>query len=308
MNTDFFNKIEAVLSAERLDVYRQDGVPPVTALARYLWNMALCEALYSPLQIVEVALRNAIHKALTRREGSETWYDTIARLPPWQAEQVREVRDKLKTENKPETPGRVVAELHFGFWTGFFNGVHARTGIGYALTHQVLANAHRRQQDMKALDARLTRVRNLRNRVFHHERIIHWSDLDKQHAGMLELVGWISPELYEMTVALDRFARVREAGVGLWIEKLRRHWPDPSRVPDAATPTPGIVCVGGDCAVNNVETPFGKRWDSASFDLGDSHLDDLLSGLTLALDVRNEYVVYLRHVSDAAGGAHAERR
>lgn len=304
MNADFYNKIETALAAERLDVYRLDGVPPVTALARYLWNMALCEALYSPLQIVEVALRNAIHKALSGREGNEAWYNTISRLPPWQAEQVQVVRDKLKAENKPETPGRVVAELHFGFWTGFFNGVHARTGIGYALTHQVLANAHRRQQDMKALDARLIRVRNLRNRVFHHERIIHWGDLDKQHADMLELVGWISPELHEMTVALDRFACVRVAGVGLWIDKLRRHWPDPSRAPGAAMPTSCITCVERDGAVDHTQTPFGKRWGGASFDLGDSHLDNLLSGLTLALDVRNEFVVYLRHASGTAGGGH----
>ena len=305
MNTQFFSKIETSLAAERLDVYRQDGVAPAIVLARYLWNMALCEALYSPLQIVEVALRNAIHNALTKRQGSEAWYDTISGLPPWQKGQVLEVREKLKAENKPETAGRVVAELHFGFWTGFFNGFHARTGIGYALTHQVFEKASRQQQNMKALDARLNSVRELRNRVFHHERIIHWTDLDAQHAGMLELVGWISPELRELAIALDRYSPVRKAGIGPWIDKLRRHWPDPSRVPVATATVPGIARVREICdAANGVDTPFGKRWGGDAFALEDKHLDDLLSGHTLALDVQSEYVIYLKHSAQPAGGEH----
>ena len=305
MNTQFFSKIETALAAERLDVYRQDGVAPAIVLARYLWNMALCEALYSPLQIVEIALRNAIHRSLTQREGTDAWYDTISGLPSWQMEQVQKVRDKLKAGNKPETPGRVVAELHFGFWTGFFNGVHARTGIGYALTHQVFLNASRRQQDMKDLDARLDNVRKLRNRVFHHERIIHWSNLNAQHAGILELVGWISPELRELAIALDRYSPVRKDGIGPWIDKLRRHWPDPARIPVATAASPVIVRVHEICdAANGAETPFGKRWGGDAFALEDKHLDDLISGHTLALDVQSEYVIYLKHSAQTAGGAH----
>jgi hypothetical protein len=61
MNQIFFQQIEGILTSERLDAYRQDGVPPVTTLARYLWNMALCESLYSPLQMAEIALRNSLH-------------------------------------------------------------------------------------------------------------------------------------------------------------------------------------------------------------------------------------------------------
>jgi len=61
MNHNFFQPLEAILAPERLDAYRQDGVPPATTLARYLWNMALCESLYPPLQMAEIALRNSLH-------------------------------------------------------------------------------------------------------------------------------------------------------------------------------------------------------------------------------------------------------
>jgi hypothetical protein len=81
MNLDFFRGVESALATERLGVYRQDNASHAIALARYLWNMALCETLYSPLQIVEIALRNAIHSALSNREGSDEWYNTINGLP-----------------------------------------------------------------------------------------------------------------------------------------------------------------------------------------------------------------------------------
>jgi hypothetical protein len=80
MNPVFFQQVESILSPERLDAYRQDGAAPAITLARYLWNMALCEALYSPLQIAEIALRNALHGCLSTRFGGAGWYDVIASL------------------------------------------------------------------------------------------------------------------------------------------------------------------------------------------------------------------------------------
>lgn len=140
MNPTFFDKIQPALAVERLDAYRQDQAEPRVALARYLWNMALCESLYSPLQMVEIALRNALQRSLN----------------------------------------------------------HC-----------------------------LTLLRELRNRVFHHERIIHWRDLDTRHAAMLETVGWISTELRELAIVLDRFPAMRTAGIRPWLAKLQNHWPTP---------------------------------------------------------------------------------
>lgn len=225
MNQRFFRGVENALATERLDAYRQDGVTAAVTLARYLWNMALCEALYSPLQFVEIALRNAIHDLLAKREGVTEWFYSSGCLLPWQREQVDAVRNRLLSEGKAPNPGRLVAELHFGFWTSFFNKHHARTGIGYALASEAFAHAPRAERDMKKLDCRLNRVRELCNRVFHHERVIHWKDLDDQHAGILLLIGWISPELRELALALDRYTAIRRDGLDPWLAKLRQHWP-----------------------------------------------------------------------------------
>ncbi len=226
MNAVFFEKLEQALAGERLDAYRQDGAVPVVVMARYLWNMALCESLYCPLQISEIALRNAIHAYMTASENNVAWYDSAAGLMSWQREQVEAARKKIRDCGKEVTPGQMVSALHFGFWTCFMNKHHARTGIGYALASRAFSHAPRRERDMRKLDLRLSSVRGLRNRVFHHERIIHWKDLDAQHADILRLIGWISPELRELALALDRYVGIRQAGLDPWVERLRVHWPE----------------------------------------------------------------------------------
>ena len=158
MNHNFFQPLEAILAPERLDAYRQDGVPPATTLARYLWNMALCESLYSPLQMAEIALRNSLHHFLSARCKTSAWYDVIPNLPPWQQNQLADARQKLLDEGKSVTPGGMVAELHFGFWTGFFNKSHAQTGLGHAIAGSAFPHAPRPERNQRKLDARWKRI------------------------------------------------------------------------------------------------------------------------------------------------------
>ena len=225
MNQEFFQRLEEGLATERLDAYRQDGVAPIVTLARYLWNIALCESLYSPLQLAEIALRNSIHRTLTSRHGREDWYVGLDDLSTWQATQLESACTQIQKRDKEVTPGRVVAELHFGFWTGFFNKTQAQTGLGHALASQAFPNAPRSERNLRKLDARWKRIRDLRNRVFHHERVIHWSDLDAQHEDLLEIIRWINPELQQVAIALDRYRAIRHGGVDPWLEKIRLHWP-----------------------------------------------------------------------------------
>jgi hypothetical protein len=71
----FFQHVESILHAERLGAYGRDGSDPSTVLSRYLFNLALSEALYPSLQFAEISLRNAVHRELTARCGTEAWYD-----------------------------------------------------------------------------------------------------------------------------------------------------------------------------------------------------------------------------------------
>jgi len=226
MNPAFFQQIEGILHTERIDAYRQDGADHGVTLSRYVLNMALSEALYPALQFAEIALRNAAHRELSARCATDAWYDSpLARLSPWQQHRVTEAKDALRKHRKPQTPGRIVAELNFGFWTGFFNNTHARTGIGAYLSKNAFPHAPAAEQYQAKLDKRWLQIRDLRNRVFHHERILHWKDLDQRHQSILEIIAWMSPELHDLVRAIDRFEEIRKDGLNPWLVKLKNHWP-----------------------------------------------------------------------------------
>ena len=57
--------------------------------------------------------------------------------------------------------------------------------------------------------------------------------------------------------------------------------------------------------VDETAQPFGKRWGGECFTLTSEHLAALQAGKTLALDVQNEYVTFVRlqSVDDGKGEA-----
>ena len=302
MQESFFTALRYALSQERLEVYGSDGSIPSTVAARYLLNMALCESLYSPLQLCEVALRNSIHRELTTFAGTESWYDSPKlHLTPWAYEEVDRVKSKIERAKKKIAPGRVVAELQFGFWTSIFEAHYEEVarflpkgikGVFRYMPKQ-LHNRHR-------IKRQLEQIRNLRNRVFHHERIIHWTDLEQQHEGILQVISWISPELSEMAKTLDRFLIVRRSGIKPWKNKLLSHWPENEPLKTASThkisnihPVPAPFD-----ASNGTETPFGHRWGGDILEITEEQLMAIQSGQTLLLDIQSEYVAFLKKSDD----------
>lgn len=222
-NHHFCGQLVSHMSTERVGAYavstQEMDTEPKLVMSRYMLNMALCESLYPALQTCEVALRNAIHTHLATHLGREDWFDAPSfQLTPWAQLEVRKAKDKLQKTGKPITAGRVVAELQFGFWTSLFEAHYEQKtpflprGIKAVFPH-LPKSLHKRKERKSDLE----RVRHLRNRVFHHERIVHWADLDAQHALVLQIIGWISPPLQRMTAALDRFQSVRQAGLGPYL-------------------------------------------------------------------------------------------
>ncbi len=62
----------------------------------------------------------------------------------------------------------------------------------------------------------------------------------------------------------------------------------------------GVAIVDQPFSVDETEQPFGKRWGGECFTLNAEHLTALQAGKTLALDVQNEYVTFVRlqHAND----------
>jgi hypothetical protein len=119
--------MEDALSLERFARYvAWAGGDRTRALELYTLNTQLSEALYTPLQVLELALRNRVHTIMSAAHG-ERWFDANGLLQaPHQREQVQGALAELAKDNKEPLPGRVVAALTFSFWTAMLSPVYER--------------------------------------------------------------------------------------------------------------------------------------------------------------------------------------
>ena len=114
--------IEQRLSIERFAPYRMATEDdPAQAIQLYEHNTDLSAAFWAVLCDMEVLLRNAMHERLTAwslaRYGQLNWYLNPGRVLSQQAAAtISEARHHATANGRPETAGRVIAELPLGFW------------------------------------------------------------------------------------------------------------------------------------------------------------------------------------------------
>ena len=203
---DELENLRRFLSQERLGPYLALASDDLRhAVHLYERNTSLSEALYGLLQGLEIPLRNAMHSSLSAGLGREDWYDAIA----WrvaQQEQTNNAKASLMSKGKPASPGRMVAELTFGFWVGL-TGPKYSVNLWEQHLYKAFPNA---KLGRKQLNKRLESIRLLRNRVAHHEPILS-RDLPGDVARILETIGWISKEteqwVRQTNCFTERYAR-----------------------------------------------------------------------------------------------------
>jgi hypothetical protein len=184
---------EKYLSAERhAPYYALAQSDRWVGIQLYERNCQLSEALYGVIQGLEVALRNAIHNVMTQRVGAVDWYDRIA-LEDWEREAVDAAKEKIIRKNSALTPGRVVAELTFGFWVKLFAWPYEKS-LWVPFLYRIFPLKMKRT----LLHGRLVDIKTLRNRIAHHERIVgKRKDLPQDCRDILETIGWVSPTIQE---------------------------------------------------------------------------------------------------------------
>ncbi len=199
-------ELENALSLERFGRYLAwAGGDHARALELYALNTRLSEALYIPLQMLEVALRNRIHSVLAITQAPRWFEDSRFLLVPHQNAQVTEALAELARERKEPTPGRVVAALTFSFWTAMLGSAYEN--LWQTELHRIARREDGRGLRRKDFSGAITPIRLLRNRVAHHEPILAW-DLPKHHEAMLRLTSWLSPSAATWCRGLDRFEQV----------------------------------------------------------------------------------------------------
>lgn len=198
------------LSADRLGAYsdKDNDRDSTDAVARYLWNGALCNAFNPSLHALEVTLRNNIFRCshghvVTMGRSLGTFRCWLTASPTFlfakEAEKVADAIKRIGPDRRYHTQGRLIAKLGFGFWTALMYSPydHSRRD-GPKLWPKLLGSVFPHQQTgwrtREAISARFDDIREFRNRIAHHEPI--WDrDPLMRYDEILGALSWMYPSM-----------------------------------------------------------------------------------------------------------------
>jgi len=208
-------RVATRLTLDRLGSYLvAAGGNVAEAVELYDWNVSVGAAFHEDIGRLEVVLRNALDEALTSygtgQGWSAIWYRRNQLFPGKHGrraiEDIATARRRATRSGRAETHGKVIAELTFGFWRYLCTPTYLTSMWVPALAaafprHPDAADPRAVRRDV---EDRIQRVHFLRNRVAHHEPI-HQRSLQRDHDGLLEVIGWVDSDAEEW---LRRASRV----------------------------------------------------------------------------------------------------
>jgi hypothetical protein len=197
--------IPNTLSQPRFATYlRACANDPQKALALYQWNLRLSAALIIPLHVLEIGIRNAVVERLDTVYQSNWPHHQgfIQSLPDHGFYKPRS--DLLNVARVQPTAGKVVAELKFIFWEKMFtqkhHGIFWKNHIRSVFPHA--PNTLSEDQLRKRINDDIFEIRQLRNRIAHHEPIF-LRPLRADYTRIFELISW------------------RDANAAQWVKRIQ---------------------------------------------------------------------------------------
>ncbi|MCH8977640.1 MAG: hypothetical protein IH945_00140 [Armatimonadetes bacterium] len=181
------------IAPHRFDSYIETtNATKIEALARHSWNVALCQSLFPALHACELTLRNAFHDALADKYNTHTWMVGPMVLKESQQEEVNKAIQRISSRYKSPTPGRIVAELSFGFWVRLLFKDYTEKASD-PLIARSFKHSGNTKISRQLLNGTYADILELRNRAYHLEAIWNRPDLALECDDIWEAVAWINP-------------------------------------------------------------------------------------------------------------------
>ena len=203
LNDATLSELQASLSAKRFGTYLQAvNGNRAEAAKLYIWNKAVSGAFYALLQTLEVTLRNALDRQLTKVYGPD-WYDNPElSLDSRCLGLIKRAKQSFHVDKTPDyAPNNVITLLSFGFWVSLLGSggtidkdTNRKANYEMTLWRPALRQAfgHVENISRKGAHALLHDLRMFRNRIAHHEPIFR-RNLDKDYDNILQLMSWMAP-------------------------------------------------------------------------------------------------------------------
>ncbi|WP_460233228.1 Abi family protein [Aurantivibrio plasticivorans] len=242
MRTINHTKLEPYISSARLNTYSNFFAPAdqIELFGCYLWSKEVAAAFFPLLQVLEITLRNAIHKEARSALGPY-WFDNVATRPQRRlsasqhrhvqhlADSIRKARAEIRRDlNMPLTAtvneDRIIAKVTFGFWTNLFSAAfdvnRNPRALWPNLLRPVFPNAPRGHRDRSTMQSKLLAIKTFRNKAFHHEPI--WNI--GRPAGVIDAINKLQSTCNDISdmikwISLDCLDLAEKAG---YISTIRR--------------------------------------------------------------------------------------
>jgi len=198
--------VERIISKERLVPYlNRHNNDLEKALNHYKINILNSKSFYPVLALLEVGLRNSINYQLTRKYNDDKWFDNneyIKIASKFHIERIANARANILSEKKTITPGRIISELSFGFWTSLFDLKFEKTL--WKNLRLAFPNCPKKIRKRKTMSSKFNGIRKLRNRIFHHEAI-SWKTnvLQTYKTDIIEGIVWLDKDLINWATELN---------------------------------------------------------------------------------------------------------
>lgn len=184
--------VKTALSAARISTYEASSGANGDALQLYSWNAQVSGALLAPLHICEVVIRNAVSEVLSSVYGDRwPWSSSFEQSLPDPARGYSPRKDLFNARRSAATTGKVIPELKFVFWQKMFTSRHDNrlwnSHLAVALPH--LDHTQGVGALRQLVYTHLEQVRELRNRIAHHEPIFA-RNLGGDYQKVSELVSY----------------------------------------------------------------------------------------------------------------------
>ncbi|VAW12001.1 hypothetical protein MNBD_BACTEROID03-2301 [hydrothermal vent metagenome] len=204
-----YNKLEYYLSQPRLNRFLiATGNSKPRAKKLYRINLRVAQAFYPILNLFEIFLRNVINYQISGHFANPNWImveknrfmsdGSLSGTRYYLKKSVNKAEGAIRRKRGIVTPGKVIAEQSFGFWTSLFDTHHYRL-IGGVVIHCFPSKPAAINRSL--INQKLNRIREFRNRIYHNEPIcFNGSSIDFAEAinikiEIYELLEWMDADL-----------------------------------------------------------------------------------------------------------------
>jgi hypothetical protein len=123
-------------------------------------------------------------------------------------ESIDKAKAEIRKDNKEINSDNVIAELSFGFWPSILSPRYD-TSLWTPALRKAFPNRPK-SQERREMQGAINAIRRLRNRIAHHEPIVH-RKLRDDHQLIINLISWCCPETSKWVLANSRFPKIIEA-------------------------------------------------------------------------------------------------